>query len=139
MIVTLYEVAPGDTVTLTEPTQLSLSAVVVTGMSTRAEQQGATEKSAAAKSRARTDAANKVAADSQSAAPAMVAPAAPSATRRTAAPVEVVDGVTTISWIDATTGNELKLSGRISAARLQQVRIRIELERAAAAAARKTP
>jgi hypothetical protein len=42
--------------------------------------------------------------------------------------------------MDATTGSELKLSGRLPAARLQQIKIRIELERAAAAAAAsKTP
>jgi hypothetical protein len=138
--VTLYEVAQGDTVTLTELTQLSLEAVVVAGTSVaRGAQQGATEKSAAAPARARADAANRVAADSQRAAEAVLAPAAQTALHRAPAPVEVVDGVTTISWIDATTGNELKLSGRMSAARLQQIRIRIERERATAAAARKAP
>jgi hypothetical protein len=46
--------------------------------------------------------------------------------------VEVANGVTTISWTDATTRTVLKLSGRMSAARLQQIKILIERERAAA-------
>jgi len=110
--VTLYEVAPGDTVTLTELTVSTLEAAVVTSAGeARVEQQGAAQKSASPPSQARADAASKATAD----------------------------GVTTISWRDATTGNELKLSGRMPVARLQQVRVRIERERAAAAAARKTP
>jgi hypothetical protein len=43
--------------------------------------------------------------------------------------------VTTISWLDPGTGNMLRLSGRMPAARLQEIRLRIERERAAAAAA----
>jgi hypothetical protein len=49
----------------------------------------------------------------------------------------VANGVTTITWADATTGNVLKLSGRMPEARLQQIKIRIERERAPAA--KKTP
>jgi hypothetical protein len=48
-----------------------------------------------------------------------------------------VNGVTTISWIDAATGNTLKLSGRMPEIRLQQIKIRIERDRAAAAAKKK--
>jgi hypothetical protein len=136
--VTLYEVSPGDTVTLTELTTVNLEEVVVTGLGeTRVLQRGATEKSAAAPSKGRADAANTVAADSQRAVGAVTA----AATAQTPPPaaVEFSDGVTMISWKDATTGNELKLSGRMSVARLQQIKGRIERERAAAAAARKTP
>jgi hypothetical protein len=39
----------------------------------------------------------------------------------------------TITWIDSPTGNRLTLSGRMPEARLQEIRIRIERERAAAA------
>ncbi|HMF88913.1 MAG TPA: hypothetical protein VK575_12605, partial [Gemmatimonadaceae bacterium] len=60
-------------------------------------------------------------------------PAPPAPVRQ----VQVANGITTISWTDATTGNMLKLSGRMSEARLQQIKIRIERERAAAA--KKTP
>jgi hypothetical protein len=49
-------------------------------------------------------------------------------------------GVNTITWTDPTTGNVLKLSGRIPPAQLQQIKTRIERERsAAAAAAKKNP
>jgi hypothetical protein len=47
--------------------------------------------------------------------------------------VEVVNGVTIISWPDATTGNMLKLSGRMSVDRLKEIKLRIERERATAA------
>jgi hypothetical protein len=43
--------------------------------------------------------------------------------------------MTTITWLDPATGNMLRLSGRMSAARLQEIKLRIERERAAAAAA----
>jgi hypothetical protein len=48
--------------------------------------------------------------------------------------VEVVNGVATISWPDPTTGNMLKLSGHMSVERLRGIKLRIERERAAAAA-----
>jgi hypothetical protein len=115
--VTLYEVAPGDTVTFTEALNVHLDAVVVTGISTAEPQaRRSVEKSAAA-------------------APTLVASTA------LAVPpmeVEVANGVTTISWADAATGNMLKLSGRMSVERLKEIKRRIELERAAAAA-KKSP
>jgi anti-sigma factor RsiW len=138
MKVTLYEVAPGDTVTLTEPMMLSLRDVVTTG-ATVAAKAASTERAMAPQSVARPDAAAAAAPDSQRGAVLQSAPV------RTPAPpppapvrqVEVANGVTTISWTDATTRNLLKLSGRMSEARLQQIKIRIEKERAAAA--KKTP
>jgi hypothetical protein len=111
--VTLYEVAPGDTVTLTEPMPVQLLQSVVTGV---AEQ----SKAAAAAPMRRADAA------------AVSAPE-PSVGAR-ASRVESANAVTTISWPDPVTGKMLKLSGRMPAARLQEIRIRIERERAAAAA-----
>jgi hypothetical protein len=138
MKVTLYEVAPGDTVTLTEPTMLSLGAVVTTGANVTAKA-ARTERAMAPQSVARPDAAAAATPDSQRGAVLQSAPV------RTPAPpppapvrqVEVANGVTTISWTDATTRNLLKLSGRMSEARLEQIKIRIEKERAAAA--KKTP
>jgi hypothetical protein len=47
--------------------------------------------------------------------------------------VEVVNGVTAISWPDVTTGNMLKLSGHMSVERLTEIKRRIERERAAPA------
>jgi hypothetical protein len=115
-VVTLYEVAPGDTVTFTEPSNVQLEAVVVTGMS-------------AVESQARRSAAKSAAsAPTQVASPS---PATPSLR------VEVANGVTTISWPDATTGNMLRLSGHMPVERLKEIKLRIERERAAAAAKKK--
>ena len=135
--VTLYEVAPGDTVTLREELNVRLEAVVVTGASTAPQARRSTEKSAAAAQTQRADAAVVSAADSQRSVSAAGAlsrtPSAPAPVAR----VEVADGVTTIHWVDATTGNMLRLSGRMPEARLQQVKTRLERERAAAAASTK--
>ena len=131
--ITLYEVAPGDTVTLTEPITLSLNQVVVTGAASMRRENA---KTMAPQSAARADAATVAAPDSQVAAAVEAAP--PSAQALSArAPVrqaEVANGVTTISWTDATTGKVLRLSGRMPEARLQQIKVRIARERAAAAA-----
>jgi anti-sigma factor RsiW len=138
--VTLYEVAPGDTVTLTEPVATYLSSVVVTGAATAAPlRANAREKTAAPPAAARADAEVAAVSDSQNAAAAQSA-RAPTRTPSVPAPVrqvEIANGLTTISWTDAGTGNVLKLSGRMPEARLQQIKIRIERERAAAT--KKTP
>jgi len=135
--VTLYEVAPGDTVTLREESNLRLGAVVVTGARAAPQTRQSVEKSSAAEQAKRADSTGVNAADSQRSAGAVrsmaQAPSIPAPISR----VEVADGVTTISWLDATTGNTLKLSGRIPEARLRQIKIRLEVERAAAAAAAK--
>ncbi len=111
--VTLYEVAPGDTVTFTEALNIRLEALVATGISTPEPQaRRSMEKSAAA-------------------APTRPPTPSPAAPRLQ---VEVVNGVTTISWPDLTTGNMLKLSGHIPVERLKEIKLRIERERAAAAA-----
>jgi hypothetical protein len=132
--ITLYEVAPGDTVTLTEPMPLSVSGVVVTGAA-GASIRRENAKTMAPQSATRADAATAAAPDSQVAAVVQAAP--PSAQALSArAPVRqarVANGMTTISWTDATTGKLLKLSGRMPEARLQQIKVRIERERAAAA------
>ena len=124
--VTLYEVAPGDTVTLTEPTALQLQSVVVTGVATGVAEQSPTRqaagKAAAAAPMRRADAA------------AVSAPPVASANAE-GSRAESANGVTTITWLDPGTGNMLRLSGRMPAARLQEIRLRIERERAAAAAA----
>ncbi|MDP9205113.1 MAG: zf-HC2 domain-containing protein [Gemmatimonadota bacterium] len=133
--VTLYEVAPGDTVTFTEVLSVQLNAVVPSGIgSAEPLARRSTAKSAAAPPQ-RTDAAIASAPDSQPAAEAAKAPAARAPVRK----VEVANGVTTISWLDVNTGNIVKLSGRLPEARLQQIKLRIERERAAAAAAKKNP
>jgi hypothetical protein len=137
--VTLYEVAPNDTVTLTEFVSVQLEAVVTTGMAT-VPQEGRAAKSSAAAAPQRADAAVANPQDSRlEAAGAVAQPRALSAPAPITA-LETANGVTTITWRDATTGGVLKLSGRIPAAQLQLIKFRIEQERAAAAAAaRKNP
>jgi anti-sigma factor RsiW len=135
--VTLYEVAPGDTVTLTEAIPLDLSEVVVTGATTVPLARQATGKAAAAPSKMRVDTAVTTStADAQRAAgvpsPAPVA-SAPAPTSQ----MGMVNSLRTITWADQTTGHTLALTGRMSEARLQQIKIRIERERAAAAAKKK--
>jgi hypothetical protein len=119
----LYEVAPNDTVTLTEFMSVQLEAVVTTGMATLPQEGRAAKSSAAA-------------APQQQRADAAVAIPAPAPVTG----IETANGVTTITWKDATSGSVLKLSGRIPATQLQLIKFRIEQERAAAAAAaRKKP
>lgn len=132
--ITLYEVAPGDTVTLTEVMSSQLNSMVTTGIAMDALPRQSAGKSAPAMPTRSADAAVVSAPDSQQAAGAVGVPAQALSARAPAAKVDVANGVTTISWADAGTGNVLKLSGRMPEARLQQIRIRIERERAAAAA-----
>jgi hypothetical protein len=139
---TLYEVAPGDTVTLTEIMSLQLGAVVVTGLPRAPTADKSAEKPATAQ--AAKSAAAVSASDSQggageaSPAPAQKARALTGnvLTSKTGN-VQVSNGVTTISWTDPVTRNAMKLSGRMSAERLQQVKTQIERERAAEAAKKK--
>jgi len=135
--VTLYEIAPGDTVTLTEAMPIALEGVVVTsaGAPMAARALG---KSAASQSKTRVDtAAITTGTDSQRTnrfltVPAVSAPAPTSQEGR-------VSTLRVVSWTDPATGNTLTLTGRMSEARLQEIKIRIERERAAAAAAKKNP
>lgn len=134
--VTLYEVAPGDTVMLTEVIDTYLEAVVVTGAGTTRTLGGQSPGKAGVSAPAqRTDTATESARDSLRVAGVVRAPgvtlSAPAAPLR----VEVSSGVTTIIWPDPITGNTLQLSGRLPEAQLLQIRIRILRERAAAAAA----
>ena len=123
--VTLYEVAPGDTVTLTESVPAFLSSVVV-GATSAPMAQNAREKSAAAPSKPRAEVAAMSAPESR--AVVGVAAGAPPAP-----PSVMADAIHTITWTDSTTRNTLSLTGRMPEARLQEIRIRIERERAAAA------
>jgi anti-sigma factor RsiW len=131
--VTLYEVAPGDTVTLTEVLSVHLEGIVTGASPTQPR---------AVQLRGKSSAAPQAASQAASQAAPQAAPqAASQAALPAAAPplqVAVVNGVTTISWPDAATGNMLKLSGRMPVEWLKEVKLRIELERAAAAA-KKSP
>jgi hypothetical protein len=135
--VTLYEVAPGDTVTLTEAIPVDLSEVVVTGATTVSTPRQATGKSAAAPSKARTDAAAITStADSQRAA-GVTSPALVASVPTPSLQLGMVNAPHTITWTDPATGHTLALTGRMPEARLQLIKIRIERERAAAAAKKK--
>jgi hypothetical protein len=133
--VTLYEIAPGDTVTLTEAMPIALEGVVATSAGAAPLAAQVVGKSAA-QSRARSDAAAATTmADSQPtirlrSSSAVQAPA-PTSQEGRASTLRVV------SWTDPVTGNTLTLTGRISEVRLQEIKIRIEQERAAAAAKKK--
>jgi Putative zinc-finger len=134
--VTLYEVAPGDTVTLTESLTTTLQSVVMTGAgTTRAQGAG---KAVAAPSRTRNAAPTVTPADSQS--EVRVQAALPTVSPAPAAQLSAVSGFNAIVWSDPATGSTLTLAGRMPEARLKEIKIRIERERAAAAAApRKSP
>jgi hypothetical protein len=142
--ITLYEVTPTDTVTLTEFMNVQLESVV-TGMSapTKERMEGQVAgKAAAAPAPQRMDAAVAGRQDSQREAGG-VAGTEQARARSVPAPVTAVgtaNGVTTVTWTDPGSGNVLKLSGRLPLPQLQAIKIRIERERAAAAAAaRKNP
>jgi pyruvate/2-oxoglutarate dehydrogenase complex dihydrolipoamide acyltransferase (E2) component len=124
---TLYEIAPGDTVMLAEQLKTELQSVVVTGLGqTRAMSVPATDRAAA-----------KTAAPAQAPAPPAQAPAA--APVPAPAPAfqpsfrEGADGTNTLIWNDPKTGNQIRLSGRHSRAELEQIRQRIERAKTAAA------
>jgi len=51
--------------------------------------------------------------------------------------VEILNGITTLTWTDPASGNTMKLSGRHSAAELTEIRRRIEQLRPAEAAKKK--
>jgi len=142
---TLYEVAPGDTVTLTEIVGAQLESVVVTGLSATRTAAQPTEKSVTTQAAKGAVAPAVTASDSQGAAAGVPSPALAQAARTQTGNaltsktgnVQVSNGVTTISWADPVTRNVMKLSGRMSPARLQQVKSQIERERAPEAAKKK--
>jgi anti-sigma factor RsiW len=141
---TLYEVAPGNTVTLTEIVSTRLEGAVATGLRGAAPATQSTEKSARAQATKSAVAPAVTASDSQDAAGTASPTSAQALQARTGnvvtsktANVQVSNGVTTISWTDSATRNVMKLSGRMSPARLQQVKTQIERERAAEAAKKK--
>jgi len=141
---TLYEVAPGDTVTLTEIVGAQLEGVVVTSASAARRADQSTGKSAPAPATKSAVAPAVTASDSQGAGGAAAPTSAQALQTRTGNAltsktenVQVANGVTTISWTDSVTHNVMRLSGRTSLARLQQVKTQIERERAAEAAKKK--
>ncbi|GAC1409523.1 MAG: hypothetical protein NVSMB53_01910 [Gemmatimonadaceae bacterium] len=128
--VTLYEVAPGDTVTFTEVGPPSQNQGVVTPVGTPSVAGEVTGRPAVM-SKARANAAIATAPESHAKAQTPLSPSTMSAS----APAQ--GGNNTIKWTDPATGNTLMLTGRMPESRLQGIRIRIERERAAAAVKRR--
>jgi len=121
--ITLYEVTPDDTVTLTEPMNVELGSVVVTRAATQAPTDG---KQARAVERAA--AGNQAAPQSTAAA----APAPPPPTPSSPSFTEGANGSNTLTWTDPKTGLTNRLTGRHTRAELEQIRRRIERVKAAA-------
>jgi len=133
---TTYQIASAQTVTLTEIESVALSQVVVTGVQAQRSTREAREA--------------PVMSAQAAAAPPPVSPVADSQRGRDSAsrPVELAgmaarktmqalvgsapaNQPNTISWTEAVTGKKLTLSGNLPVERLQEIKLRIERERAA--------
>lgn len=130
--VTVYEVPPGDTVTLTEliVARENPPAVVPLGRQSAGQTAGMSTK-------ARADAAVASGSGYSGAVGSVTAPAPAVSAPASAPQAGFANPVRTIKWTDGTTGNTMMLSGRKSEAQLQEIRRRIEHERAAGAARKK--
>lgn len=124
--VTVYEVGT-DTVTLTESARTDLQSIAASGAVAQP-----TGKAVAEQRRVRPLASQSV--DTQ---PMVVPAPPPPAALPDRSRAQDFQAMRTITWSDPVTGNTLSLRGRMSEARLQQIRLRIERERASAA--KKTP
>ena len=127
--VTIYEIG-GDTVTLTESRPLALSSIVATGAAAARTQSEPRAKAAAT----RNGVAEQV--TQPSAPPVSPPPSVAAAPVQDAARPADANVMHTITWMDPVTRTTLSLTGRMSEARLQLIRLKIEKERAAA---KKTP
>lgn len=124
--ITLYEVSPGDTVTLMEPMNVALNSIVVTGGASQAAADG---KRARAVEGAGAAAGNQAALQSAASAAPAAPPPAPSSPSFT----EGANGRNTLAWTDPRTGLTNRLMGRHTRAELEQIQSRIERAKAAAA------
>lgn len=127
--VTVYDIG-GDTVTLTESRAVALSRTAATDAAVAGTPLESRGKTTAARSGVSSQTA------AASAPPVAPPPPVAAAPLQDAARPEDPNVVHTITWMDPATRNTLSLSGRMSEARLQLIRVRIEQERAAA---KKTP
>jgi len=132
---TLYEVAPGDTVMLAEQLKMELQSVVVTGAGV--SQQGTMAAAAPAPEAKR---AAKLAPTQDTQRSAQTQPPVPAPPGASVSFAQTPDGTATLSWRDSASGNVMRLSGRHTRAELEELRRRIERARAAAAdAVKKDP
>jgi hypothetical protein len=145
---TLYEVAPGDTVVLTEATETRLGAMVVTGLGTAAKApaasgaRGMAKSAAADTTRAETNTRSNALSNTQSSAQLTRPVAAPPAAVNAPAAAAVAGLANvhhTITWLDSTTGKRMSLSGRHTVQELEEIRRKIVALRASPAAEKKTP
>jgi len=119
---TTYQVAASETVTLTEPEADSTAAPIVLRGNTSAVMSGQRERRA-------TGSAAPASAEAAKTSPP---PPPPSTMMDSKAGAAFSVATNTITWIEPGTGKTLTLSGNVSAERLQEIRKRIEKERASA-------
>jgi hypothetical protein len=141
---TFYELSPGDTVVLTEATELRLESAVVTGAGVANQPsvviRGATglAKSAAPDTQRTVVAPQNAQSTTQSSAQSATPLAAPTVPAAVGA-AGMANPYNTISWVDSATGKRMSLSGRHSVRELEEIRQKIERLRAAQAAEKKSP
>jgi hypothetical protein len=145
----LYQISAADTVILTEIEPLSLQSVVTTGVATARDlQQKTAGTRAVAPTRTEPKAVTAAAppppappADSRRVADTLVATEG-AAMAQTAGAIRIRGSTSTtaqntVRWVESETGKTLILSGKLPVEKLQEIRQRIEIERAAAR--KKTP
>ncbi|MGH7651383.1 MAG: zf-HC2 domain-containing protein [Gemmatimonadaceae bacterium] len=140
----VYEVAPGDTVVLTEALPVQFDQVVVTGAAAARPVATTSMATATARANAQTpQSAPPASANAQTSQPAPAATADTLSSRpappKGAAKQDAPSGVNTIAWTDSKTGHAMQLSGHHTPEELQAIRQKIESARAAESAAKKTP
>lgn len=131
---TTYQVASAQTVTLTETESIALSGVVATGAQVQRSAREAREAPAMSAQVAATPSPAPPVADSSRGRDSAARPTEVAMARKT---MQALIGSTlanqsnTISWTEAVTGKKLTLSGNLPVERLQEIKLRIERERAA--------
>ena len=135
---TVYEIAPSQTVTLSEPEPVFTGATVASGVeTTRIMLRGNNARAVPSRGEATPAAAPPAMTDSRTAADSVRVSqeaVAKTAAARPQTGAAFSAAVNTISWTEARTGKTLTLSGNLPVERLQEIRQRIERERAAAGA-----
>ena len=133
---TTYEIAPSTTVTLTETESPQLSGIVATGAAAPATS-GTQQRNAARGARTTQPMSEATALPPPPPSPMMDSRSGADSTRRAeigaAAKMAFTAATNTINWTEPKTGKTLTLSGNVSVERLQEIRKRIEKERASAA------
>lgn len=131
---TTYQIAPAQTVTLTETESIALSGVVTSGVQAQRNARAAREAPAMRAQVAGAPSPAPPVADSprgRDSAARSTEVALARKTMQTLAGSTLANQPNTISWTEAVTGKKLTLSGNLPVERLQEIKLRIERERAA--------